>query len=158
MAAFNHKCDILEMNFPDSVVSRLPQWVLALVTITILGYAGVLGGVAIFSERDVKFWPPEIGPGPKSKIVDELRRLCTDLDKDISELLAQRKQFSENLQTARSSAARARSYVNLSEALSWEATAEKLEAEISIIDKVLTSKIETAKAEIRRVELRFNGS
>ncbi|MCE1055907.1 hypothetical protein [Pseudomonas alloputida] len=146
------------MNFLDSVVSRLPQWVLALVTVTILGYAGVLGGVAIFTERDVKFWPPEIGPGPKSKVVEELRRFSADLDKDISELLDQRKRLSDNLQTARSSMAKARSFAGISEALSWEGSAEKLEAEIQAIDKILISKIQTAKDEVKRIESRFNGS
>lgn len=146
------------MSVSESIVSRLPQWVLALITITILGYAGVLGGVAIFTERDVKFWPPEIGPGPKSKMVDEFKRFGADLDKNVDELLAQRKLLSENLQVARSSMANAKARTSISESLSWESSAEKIQDEIKVIDNRLISKVEDAKVEARRVEAKFNGS
>lgn len=146
------------MTIPESIVSRLPIWVLATATITVLGYAGVLGCVAILSERDVTFWPPTIGPGPKSKMVDEFKRFGSDLDKDISELLIQRKQLSENLQIARSSMAKAMSYVSVSESRIWEQNADKIQAEIKDIDKALILKIENAKSEVRRVESKFNGS
>lgn len=146
------------MSFLESIFSRLPQWALALITITVLGYAGVLGGVAILTERDVKFWPPEVGPGPKSKMVEEFKRFGADLDKNIDELLFQRKLLSENLQVARSSMAKAKARTSISEAMSWENSAEKIQDEIKVIDSRLISKIEDAKVEVRRVEARFNGS
>lgn len=146
------------MSFLESIFSRLPQWVLALITITVLGYAGVLGGVAIFTERDVKFWPPEIGPGPKSKMVEEFKRFGADLDKNIDGLLIQRKLLSENLQVARSSMANAKARISISESMSWESSADKIQDEIKAIDNRLISKVEEAKAEVRRVEEKFNGS
>ncbi|MEB8055831.1 hypothetical protein [Pseudomonas fulva] len=145
------------MKFLDSIVSRLPQWALALTVFTILGFAFVLAGVAIFSERDVKFWPPEIGPGPKSRLVDEFKRFSADLDKDVAELLAQRKKLSENLQLARSNKARAESLSSFYESLSWQDSTNKLENEIKAIDKELISNIEDAKGEVRRIESKLNG-
>jgi len=143
--------DILKL-----IASRIPAWALTTTTIITLGYAGVLGGVAILSERDVTFWPPTIGPGPKSKIVDEFRRFSTDLDKDISELLTQRKQLSDNLQIARSSMAKAKSYMNISESYIWEKNAQDIQSEIKDIDKALILKIEGAKIELRNIESKLN--
>ena len=146
------------MSISETMVNRLPKWVLTMISITMLGYAGVLGGVAILSERDVKFWPPEIGPGPKSKMVDELKRFGSDLDKNISELLTQRKLLSDNLQIARSNMAKAMSLVNISESNIWKDNAENIQTEIKEIDRELILKIENAKIELRLLESKFNGS
>lgn len=140
------------MTSPYSVLGRLPQWALTLIAFLAVIFIFTLGAVAIFSERDVKFWPPEIGPGPKSKLVEEFKRASADLDKNISELLNQRKKLNENLQVARSSMARADAYLSYSESRTWHDSAAKIEAEIKNIDEKLISKIEGAKFEMRRVE------
>ena len=38
------------------------KWILTAITFILVSYAGVLGYVAINTERDVQFWPPRIGP------------------------------------------------------------------------------------------------
>lgn len=153
----NFAWNVTQMNFFESISNRLPQWALTLIAITLLGYAGVLGGVAILSERDVKFWPPEIGPGPKSKMVEELKRFNTDIDKSIDELLNQRKKLSENLQVARSGMANARAQSRILEATTWKDNADKIQDEIKSIDDRLIPKMEDAKIEIRQVETKIKG-
>jgi len=155
---FDRAMVFLKVSFPDSLISRLPQWVVALIALTLVVYLGVLGGVAILTERDVKFWPPEIGPGPKSKIVEEFKRFETGLQSDISELLAQRKILNENLQIARSGTAKAKALSNISEAMSWERSEDNLKNEIKEVDSRIISKLEDAKLEVRQLVSKFNGS
>lgn len=137
------------MDFAKQILSRLSSWAINIVVVSVICGAGALLYSAISGERNVKFWPPEIGPGPKTKLIEEYTRLNTELDKQMSTILDQRKILSENLQAARANIAVAKSKISLSEAYAWENNAGKIEKEIDNIDSQLVKKINETKSEIR---------
>jgi hypothetical protein len=145
------------VSFFDTLVKLLPKWVLASITLVLVFYIGALGLVAVSTERDVKFWPPEIGPGPKSRLVEEFKALRVDMDAVHRELLDQRKTLNERLHDARSKQAAADSNHNTMESVSWSITARKLEDEIKNIDEKLIDKVEEVKKEAHLIENKFNG-
>lgn len=69
------------MKAVDTAANRMPIWALTTISFVFVSYIGVLGAVAIFSERDVEFFPPKIGSGPKTKLVNEFRDMRSDIKK-----------------------------------------------------------------------------
>jgi hypothetical protein len=67
------------MKAVDTAASRMPIWALTTIAFVFVSYIGVLGAVAIFSERDVEFFPPKIGSGPKTKLVGEFSEMRKDI-------------------------------------------------------------------------------
>jgi hypothetical protein len=52
---------------------------LTAIAVILIGYTGVLGYVADETDRDVQFWPPYIGPDPKSLAVNHMGELESDM-------------------------------------------------------------------------------
>lgn len=145
------------MNFFASYIKLLPKWVLTSITFVLVAYIGALLVVAVTTERDVKFWPPEIGPGPKSKMVEEFKSLRFDMNGIIHELLDQRKKLNDRLNEARSSEAVADANHNTMESIAWSVTSGKIETEIKNLDEKLIIKIEEVRKLAQETEMRFNG-
>ncbi|MBO0216186.1 hypothetical protein J0676_22065 [Vibrio sp. Vb2880] len=74
------------MKAVNTAATRLPIWALTAISFVFVAYIGILGGVAILTERDVEFFPPKIGSGPKTKLVNEFSELRKDV-KNIDTLL-----------------------------------------------------------------------
>lgn len=66
-----------------NLISSLLKWVPSVITITIviipITLTIALTVTAVTTERSVSFWPPQIGDGPKTKIVKEIGELQNDV-------------------------------------------------------------------------------
>ncbi len=70
----------------EPLIKTLSKRTLLAVAFILVGYAAVLGYVAIETERDVQFWPPKIGPKPPSANIVRMGELKSDLGKLKSDL------------------------------------------------------------------------
>ena len=143
------------MNMHNTVANRLPVWALTAVTLILVSYVGVLGGVAILSERDVEFWPPKIGPGPKSKLVDEFRETRVELIRVIFALESQLGLLNERLNDARKY--RADTYEDEgSESDIWQKTVGDLKNDIEKYEEKLIKRVDMLEKYISSTEQRLS--
>ncbi|MEN5243917.1 hypothetical protein [Pseudomonas atacamensis] len=139
------------MGFLDVNAKRIPAKVLSAVLILLAVYVGVLGAVAVWTERDVEFWPPKIGPGPKSRMVDEFKEARLDLKQMKFGAESEIAVLSQKLNDARTK--QAESYANnFSDSLAWEKVAKSLEGDIKRKESILLSRFDGFDSYIKSLE------
>jgi len=133
------------------VVKRLPIWALTIISLVLVAYIGVLGGVAIMTERDVKLWPPEIGQGPKSKLVDEFKEARKVLQEIKLGMTSELRVLDTRLHEARTK--RALTYEdNILESMRWEDVEQSIIDDRANYEKIFFSKITELEDYIKSIE------
>jgi hypothetical protein len=144
------------MKATNTVATRLPVWALTLIALIIVVYIGVLGGVAIWSERDVKFWPPEIGKGPKSMLISELKEARSDLQRIKLGAESEISVLNTRLNDARTNQSKTRDG-KIFESMEWEDQAKAIEKDILRYEEKIIKKIDIFNSYIRDLEGELKG-
>ena len=144
------------MNTTNTVATRLPIWALTLIAFVLVAYIGVLGGVAIWTERDVKFWPPEIGKGPKSMLVSELKEARMELQKIKLSTESEISVLNTRLNEARTNQSRTRDK-NIIESMEWRDQANALVQDIQRYEDKFIYRIDSFEKYIKDIESELKG-
>ncbi len=139
------------MSIPKVVATRLPVWALTSVTFIIVAYIGVLGGVAIWSDRDVKFWPPEIGKGPKSLLISELKEARLELRRIKIGAESEISVSNTRLNEVRTNQSQA-SEDKIIESMEWRDQVEAIEKDLSRYETKIVDKLEDFESYIKEIE------
>ena len=135
----------------SELARKLPPWVVSLLAISIVTYVFAMSAVAIFTERNVSFFPPEIGEGPKQEIVSELKLLR-------SEVLAIRLEFVSSIDKVNLNIAEARKKSgetysrSISEKITWENIAEEFESDRKLITEDYIKHLDNLNKKIDSIE------
>ena len=138
----------------NTVATRLPIWALTLMAFILIAYIGVLGGVAIWSERDVKFWPPEIGQGPKAMLVLELREARLELQRIKLGAESEISVLNTRLNEVRTNQSRTRNK-NIIESMEWREQARAIEKDIFKYEEKFIKKIDSFEKSLKDFQHEF---
>ena len=138
------------------LIRALPKSVLSLTIIAVIVYLFSFSAVAVLTERNVEFFPPKIGPGPKSALIDE----AVNIKKEIAHLRAtfsdELVNLNQRLADSRSKKAQAMAQFSTS-TYDWEQNERGYESQIDYFNnnyikslENIENKIETLKDELRQ--------
>lgn len=139
----------------NTIITSIHKWVLSTIALIIVGYVGVLGYVAVKTERDVVFWPPKIGPGPKTAAIKEIKDLKVQISTIMESLIVEQKTLNKRLSDARTSMATvAGGYASYSTS-EWKENIRGYEKNIEEFDKKYIQEMKKLENEIKRIEKRL---
>lgn len=135
---------------------RLPTWVLTLLSISIISYVFAMSAVAIMTERNVSFFPPEIGSGPKQEIAKELSLLREEIKLLNTEFKLQIEKINVNLAEARKEGAKTREGHSSNVYLKWDSVATNFENDRKEITDVYIAKLQKLDERILEIQKKLN--
>lgn len=142
------------MKAVDTALGRLPKWALTAICLVIVCYIGMWGAVAIFSERDVEFFPPKIGSGPKTKLVIEFSEMRKDI-KEINKLMDSHiDKLYDQLNEARNKESTAK---NTSDSINWQTNQYDIQRDIEKYEKEISQEIKDLTFLIKETETKLLG-
>ena len=137
------------------LIQKLPKWALTAISFIIIGYVGVFGYVAVKTERDVEFWPPKIGPGPKSAAVKQIDGLQPKLIEIKTVLEKELIVLNSRLAEARSNMAEGHNSFGKYNRGEWQDNVSGYERDIKEIQEKLVSKIAALEEKILSLRKSF---
>jgi hypothetical protein len=135
-----------------SIVKALPKWVISALALSIVIYVFSLSGVAVLTERDVRFWPPEIGPGPKNHIISEVSEIKNDIKGSLAELNRTLVFLQDQLAKTRAKTAESQETLT---SIQWAENARAFERDIDNFDSRYEEKVALLLKKVSDLELKL---
>jgi len=141
-----------------ALILALPKWVIGALAISTIVYVFSLSAVAVLTEREIKFWPPEIGPGPRQHVLSEVSEIRQDLKSSLDALDAQLAFLHEQLAKSRARAAESKGMYGSLASFEWADSARAFEKDIESFDEKYQSAVKALESKIADLEERLRGS
>jgi hypothetical protein len=124
--------------------------ILAAAAFILVGYTGVMGYVAVNTERDVQFWPPRIGPVPQSAAVVDMSDLGSELSEIKAILNDELVALNARLAEARKNMAAQKSVGGVSN-YEWRQNVRSYESDVHDVEDELISRINKLERKMESV-------
>jgi len=131
-------------------MKRFAKLILAAAVFILVGYTGVMGYVAVNTERDVQFWPPRIGPVPQSAAVVDMGDLASELTEIKAILNNELVALNARLAEARKNMAADKSVGGVSN-YEWRQNVRSYEKDVHNVEDELISRINKLDREMESV-------
>lgn len=128
-------------------IGTLVKWIFRSITLVLISYAGVLGYISVETDRDVQFWPPKIGPEPRSIAINTLGELQSDLTEIKTILSDELVRLNSKLADARTKMAD-RGTIGGYDTYEWRANVRGYEKDIAETWEDLTTRIKNLEKRI----------
>jgi outer membrane murein-binding lipoprotein Lpp len=138
-----------------TLILALPKWVIGALAISTIIYVFSMSAVAVLTEREIKFWPPEIGPGPRQHVLSEVSEIRADVKTALQALNAQLEFLHEHLAKSRARAAESKGSLASFE---WASSARSFEEDIESFDEKYRSAVKELESKIADLEERLHAS
>lgn len=124
------------------LVVALPKWVVGALALSTVVYVFSMSAVAVLTERDVKFWPPEIGPGPKAHVLVDVAEMKENLKGSLANLHQEQRFLYDQLAKTRAKIAETKGTSGSLASYEWSANARAFEEDIKEFEGKFVSKVE----------------
>jgi len=131
-------------------MKRFAKLILAAAVFILVGYTGVMGYVAVNTERDVQFWPPRIGPVPQSAAVVDMSDLGSELSEIKAILNDELVALNARLAEARKNMAAQKSVGGVSN-YEWRQNVRSYESDVHDVEDELISRINKLERKMESV-------